>query len=73
MNGGEEVLNADPDRRDGLDGRAKDGEDRGMAQGKVSTLPGGEERELGLSEGDEVSDMVKEGGEEMGFIRDSSD
>jgi len=65
---GKEILNMDPDRRDGMYERAGEGEDRGIAKGEVITLPGREGRKLGWRESDEVSGMLKEGGEETGFI-----
>jgi len=70
VNSGEEILNADPDHSDGVDTRAEEGEDRGMTEGEVIALPGGERRELGWSEGDDVSCAVQERGEETGFIGD---
>jgi len=46
VNGGQEVRNTDPNRRDGVDSRAEEGEDCGVAKGEVITLPGEEGREL---------------------------
>jgi len=70
VKGGEEILNTDPNRRDGMDTRAEEEEDRGVAKGEVVSLPGGEGRELGRGEGDKVSCAVEERGEETGFMRD---
>ena len=53
-----------------MDSRAEEGEDCGMTESEVIALPGGEGRELGWSEGDEVSCAVEERGEETGFIGD---